>query len=490
MDESTAALITSLSHLQLSDQTKAQLQPIGDAFQKYFDHCKITVPILRNEIRSLKEALLKDGGVSLDDFCTKAHVYFEVCEQSPPSTLLTFMRSFNIKASQWTGSTEDEMHFFVETALSAPLNTFFSNSFRVTRNNKIETSAGRGDYSLSKNERQILRGEDKLRKVASSQNPEEELQKKTVCESEWVRFYGNHVSYIFGYFCIGEPGSLALQFVIITKDRNTIHLTREPFNLCSFSGMLACRFFVLSLYPHMLAVYRAIDSNVALDWTMTKESQGFPWQSSTVSVGVSENGMTCFVKEWCFRTRSSLDFYNQLKILQTVLPKSPHLLAIVSVTHKAQLVRARFMPFANPCMVNKFDNIQSAKLCLLHITLAVQALHKVRLVHNDIRWPNVVCGTDGNYVLVDYDLVAVLDEKNVVPPIPGLDADSHSPLIFKPHGCSVDIWGLGYLMITCQVAQQDAQSRVFQLGSAVQSDADTKAPDTIFNRIIKFCTQD
>ena len=148
MDNSTASLITSLSNLRLSDQTDAQLQLIGDAFQKYFDRCKITVPILRSELASLTDALLKDGGVILSDFCTKAHVCFEVSEQSP-STLMNFMRSFDVKTSQWNGNTEDEVHFFVETALSAPLNNFFSNCFRVTRNHKIEMSAGRGDYSLS-----------------------------------------------------------------------------------------------------------------------------------------------------------------------------------------------------------------------------------------------------------------------------------------------------------------------------------------------------
>ena len=359
--------------------------------------------------------------------------------------LLEHLRDFNLKSSQWNGETEDEIHAYVEAALSAPLNLFFGNTFRIIRNHKVETSAGRADYSISKNGNQILRGEDKIAKLVKSQDSSEELKNKTLNSSEWERFYGPLVNYIYGYYSIGESRALRLQFVLITKQGDILPLTQEPFNLCSFSGMLACRFFVLSLYPHMLATLKAIESNVSLDWQISKESEGrFPWSSSVVCVGIHQ-GLACFVKEWTFKTLgASASFYEHQFQLSNSLPESPYLMKYISVTRDIDIVRAKFSPFAIPALV-QFENIVCVKKCLSQISLAVKELHAAGLVHNDLRWDNVVLDTNSNYILVDYDLLKVVSEKGRVCGISGLNPHSHARTIKEDHGFEVDIWGLAWL---------------------------------------------
>ena len=470
MDRDTAEFIKRLGELSINDGVKATIQSTGIAFTKVFKESSIPISISQANLSSLERSLLKDGGVTISNFCDLSNVRFFLSKDNP-DLLLRYLCDFNIKSTQWNGETEDEIHAYVETALSAPLNLFFGNTFRVTRNHKVETSAGRADYSLSKNGNQILRGEDKIAKLVKSQDPCLELRDKTLQSPEWERFYGPRVNYIFGYYSIGETRSLNLQFVLITKDGSILPLTKEPFNLCSFSGMLGCRFFVLSLYPHMLATLKAIESNVSLDWQISKESEGrFDWLSSVVCVGIHQ-GSACFVKEWAFKTRSKSAsfFYNQSEISK-VLPKSPYLMQYITVTHDLQLVRAKFIPFAIPWRV-EFKNIVSVKKCLGHIFSAIKLLHEANLVHNDLRWDNIVMDTNENYVLVDYDLLSVIDKQGKVLGISGMNSHSHAPTIQEVHGFEVDFWGLGYLMHTIIVEPQAIQASVRLFGLEVMRES-------------------
>jgi serine/threonine protein kinase len=129
-------------------------------------------------------------------------------------------------------------------------------------------------------------------------------------------------------------------------------------------------------------------------------------------------------------------------------------MSVDGVTSESGKVRAKFLPFGLPNENVEFKTDAEAKQAMLHVVSAVTALHQAGLVHNDIRWANVVRSTSGDWFLVDYDLMAQLDESKSVPAIAFLTGDSHSEHICKPHGLEVDIWGLGHLMETCRLPDQ------------------------------------
>jgi hypothetical protein len=132
------------------------------------------------------------------------------------------------------------------------------------------------------------------------------------------------------------------------------------------------------------------------------------------------------------------------------VPESRHLMQFLSVTTEGLQVRAKFSPFGIPKEI-AFDSLNEAKKAMLHVTMAVQALHSAGLVHNDIRWPNVVRTVSGEFMLVDYDLMAIL-EKGKVPGINNLAKECHPDQVRETHGIGVDYWGLGFLMANCPLA--------------------------------------
>jgi hypothetical protein len=99
-----------------------------------------------------------------------------------------------------------------------------------------------------------------------------------------------------------------------------------------------------------------------------------------------------------------------------------------------------------------------------------------------------VLDTNGNYVLVDYDLLSVVNEKGRVSGISGLNPHSHAPTIMEEHGSEVDFWGLGYLMSTIVVSPQVSQATVRLFGTEVITQS-MKQDDLqiLFLSITAFC---
>ena len=194
------------------------------------------------------------------------------------------------------------------------------------------------------------------------------------------------------------------------------------------------------------------------------------------------------MKEWNFRARGVQSFYDHQSRLAKILPASPYLMTYISVTNQFQTVRAKFSPFAIPAPI-KFENNVIVKKCFSQLTLAIQSLHACGLVHNDVRWDNVVLQTNGNFLLVDYDLMSVCDATRKVPGVFGLNPDSHAPNIKRDHGPEVDIWGLGYLMATTIVSPQAFQAVIRSFGSEIMEESQ-RAPNKcgdLLQRIMRFC---
>jgi hypothetical protein len=129
-------------------------------------------------------------------------------------------------------------------------------------------------------------------------------------------------------------------------------------------------------------------------------------------------------------------------------------MTILAVHQGDALLRATFSPFGTPLEPEdhaRFGSIALLKMALAHVSLALRALHGSRLIHNDVRWPNVVQSA-GKYVLVDYDFMQCLGEDGLADGVRGLDPASHwVRRLEERHGVEIDVWGLLLLVRTGMV---------------------------------------
>ena len=116
-----------------------------------------------------------------------------------------------------------------------------------------------------------------------------------------------------------------------------------------------------------------------------------------------------------------------------------------SIQLSDNIVKAHFIPFGNRILI---ENEQQLLTCVLTIARAVQHLHSIGTVHNDIRWDNIM-ESDGIYFLVGFDDACCLSEEtSTCPPLNHLSSNEHSPLSFQEHGREVDCWAIGHILVT------------------------------------------
>ncbi|CAI2198079.1 3584_t:CDS:2, partial [Funneliformis geosporum] len=106
-----------------------------------------------------------------------------------------------------------------------------------------------------------------------------------------------------------------------------------------------------------------------------------------------------------------------------------------------------FTPKGVACKPQSKEQLIKALCCVL---TALEALHKMKFMHRDIRWENVL-----RYINRDKWFIIDFDEACQIPstvPNTQLAKDNHAPEIFKPfHNESVDVWSVGYLILTTSI---------------------------------------
>jgi len=147
----------------------------------------------KEDVDEIKAKLALEA-LNFGDFCQNCNVMIHVSDSDKriPSAFIEFL-SYMEHSFSWTGETEDEIHPFVETAITAPIQKFFETAFRVSRNQSMETSSGRADYSISSSHFQLLGVEDKMRAKVKQENPAMELLNKTPKGQQWDILYGPDV---------------------------------------------------------------------------------------------------------------------------------------------------------------------------------------------------------------------------------------------------------------------------------------------------------
>jgi hypothetical protein len=113
--------------------------------------------------------------------------------------------------------------------------------------------------------------------------------------------------------------------------------------------------------------------------------------------------------------------------------------------------------FAPKCSRAAISGLESVMSAVGDVARGLVELHSRGVVHNDVRWPNVVqtydlhqraeAGGWARFLLIDFDDACVLDADGLVPACPDLSTTSHAPTIAARHGPEVDVWGLGQLLL-------------------------------------------
>ncbi|CAJ0887274.1 8488_t:CDS:2 [Entrophospora sp. SA101] len=110
-----------------------------------------------------------------------------------------------------------------------------------------------------------------------------------------------------------------------------------------------------------------------------------------------------------------------------------------------------FLPKGMMCKPRSKEQLIKALCCVL---TALKALHKMKIMHRDLRWDNMLKSIDrDSWFIIDFD-----DACHVPSNIPNtqLAKESHAPEIFEfHHNESVDIWSVGYLIRTASVELQE-----------------------------------
>ncbi|RHZ77974.1 hypothetical protein Glove_168g328 [Diversispora epigaea] len=85
----------------------------------------------------------------------------------------------------------------------------------------------------------------------------------------------------------------------------------------------------------------------------------------------------------------------------------------------------------------------------------IEALHKIKIMHRDIRWENVLKYIDKDkWFIIDFDDACY---NTSVTPGAHLAKENHAPEIFESdHNERVDIWSVGFLIRTASVKLEES----------------------------------
>ncbi|KAF0520584.1 Serine/threonine protein kinase [Gigaspora margarita] len=114
-------------------------------------------------------------------------------------------------------------------------------------------------------------------------------------------------------------------------------------------------------------------------------------------------------------------------------------------------------PFAvfSPKGVRHKPNSKEQLIKALHCVLtALKFLHEIDIMHRDFRWDNVLRFIDQDrWFIIDFDDACHTPSDT---PNTQLARGNHAPEVFQPnHDESVDIWSVGYLIMTALVDVQE-----------------------------------
>lgn len=301
---------------------------------------------------------------------------------------------------------------------------------------------------------------------------------------DWKQCYGN-LPYIFAYDAVGSSGRVDFNFGVLDSN------TRSFVNL--YSGDIAHyrnrAEFVLVLFK-LLPVLKAVITGAASAVTpmyqqLQSWSHGAKIRKIVAMLYFEGESIVEKKWEWMIRSgepdRAAAEAYEMCVRLQSVFQvldaagtdhegfrlfksvncgsdRNIHRTGIkmdgnnpvASGDNEPIGLKGFFSPRALPISVDAND--ESYLTLVLNVARCVSFLHKVNIVHNDIRRQNIGMAPDqseGNLsiVLFDYDdAYCLTEEVPVCPPLIHLSLDEHPKKSHENHGKEVDVWAIGHLL--------------------------------------------
>ena len=147
--------------------------------------------------------------------------------------------------------------------------------------------------------------------------------------------------------------------------------------------------------------------------------------------------------------------------------KVMHLKQIYSIMNESQVCNVDNLKYHNAkkCYVvlSPFGivapptNLKHLLIALKDVLVALTGLHSAGLMHRDIRWPNVLqYRNKERWFLIDFDDAMIFPQDSCT--AKHLNGQSHAPEMFIKggnHSYQVDIWGVGYLIMTAKCVTTD-----------------------------------
>lgn len=297
------------------------------------------------------------------------------------------------------------------------------------RNTNVSTSTGAYRpnlcfYSMNSNVC-VFRGEEKAR--GELDVPVKELHEK-------LTWRYDDAPYVFGYAAVG----LLVCLVTFRKDEKTRKGAKaekiETYNLGSLQDRLSFFLAVLNLSTLFKPVVNFIRPLGILEYIDLKRSNG-------VLIEYAED---CVVKTYPESMPSDRIIRN-LKEVHRLMKKHsvPNVVELKNANMKKKHVKLAPIGLHAPP-----ENGQQLLMALRDILKALVALHAINLMHRDLRWDNVLkYSTEGDkWFSIDFDE----ETSSPAAKVTHSKADSHAPEILSSssHTVKVDIWSVGYLLMT------------------------------------------
>ena len=133
-------------------------------------------------------------------------------------------------------------------------------------------------------------------------------------------------------------------------------------------------------------------------------------------------------------------------------------------------IKGSFVPYGQLLTLNTAKEVL---LCVVAVARTLAQLHALGVVHNDIRWDNIVeyqadeleadDVEEVKYIIIDFDDAFTLTQgSDLCPALGHLSEEDHSEQSrLEAHGCEVDVWSLGHLLLSNSLTNRHrAVSRV------------------------------
>ena len=304
--------------------------------------------------------------------------------------------------------------------------------------------------------------------------------------TRWNHFFGE-LPFIFGYHALGDADSNYLEFGLIHPATNEQGENFTPI----FAGDLVNmhdreRFcsILFKLLPVLIYLLKLCSRQVVggYSWKHKMHREGFCKSLSVIMM----RSIPVLEIQWSAITYETLN--SKMDMIQRVValiglrsasnwlhfhPFHQQIERIETDIGATEGYKCFMIPFGQPTILVSGTNF---KHCLRSVCDEVKWCHERNLIHNDIRWANI-CTLDNTYFLVDFDDAYIID-RNLCPPVPGLDAKTHFK-VDELHGFETDLWAIGHLMITADQVGYTVTHSQRQLGIQIMTDVERQVIQNI-----------